>query len=65
MRLVVHLAVLAMHVLVDSPSQRDFLLAERVVNGARTQMLADGSVCGVDGARFRPDALARRASAPR
>jgi glycosyltransferase involved in cell wall biosynthesis len=45
--------------LVDSPSQRDFLLAEGVLDGGHAGVLADGSVCGVDGERFRPDANAR------
>jgi hypothetical protein len=35
------------------------LAAEGVVDGARAEVLAGGSVCGVDGARFRPDAGAR------
>lgn len=42
--------------LVDSISQRDFLLDERVVRPERSGVLAEGSICGVDAGRFRPDA---------
>jgi len=47
------------HVLADSGSQRDFLVEEGVVAPARIEVLGQGSVCGVDGARFKPDASAR------
>lgn len=47
------------HVLADSGSQRDFLVAEGVVAPERIAVLAQGSVCGVDAARFQPDAAAR------
>lgn len=50
-------AMNATHVLADSHSQRDFLLTEGV--GRRIDVLADGSISGVDVARFRPDAAAR------
>ena len=46
-------------ILVDSASQRDFLLAERVVGVGKSRVLAQGSICGVDTERFRPDAVAR------
>jgi len=45
--------------LVDSPSQRDFLLAEGVIRPEKSAVLADGSIAGVDLQRFRPDARAR------
>ena len=45
--------------LADSASQREFLVREGVVPAAKIQVLAQGSVCGVDGARFKPDAEAR------
>jgi glycosyltransferase involved in cell wall biosynthesis len=54
------IAGLATHNLVDSPSQRDFLLKERVIDAERSEVLADGSICGVDLQRFRPDVAARR-----
>jgi len=47
------------HVLADSGSQRDFLVGEGVAAPARIEVLAQGSISGVDGARFRPDAGAR------
>lgn len=49
----------ATHVLADSPSQRDFLAREGVAPAARVVVLGQGSVCGVDTARFRPSADAR------
>ena len=49
----------ATHVLVDSPSQRDFLIAERVVRADRSRVLGKGSISGVDAARFKPDPGAR------
>lgn len=55
------LAALATDVLVDSRSQRDFLVAERVVPPQKSAVLANGSICGVDAARFHPDAEARAA----
>jgi glycosyltransferase involved in cell wall biosynthesis len=50
----------ATEVLVDSPSQRDFLVKEGVVDERGSAVLADGSICGVDTERFRPDDEARR-----
>lgn len=41
--------------LVDSFSQRTFLIRERVIRPERSGVLADGSICGVDTERFRPD----------
>jgi glycosyltransferase involved in cell wall biosynthesis len=53
------IAMLATHVLVDSRSQREFLVANRVVAASKSAVLAEGSICGVDGKRFRPDPAAR------
>lgn len=50
------MARLATHVLADSPSQRDFLVAEGVAPAGKIRVLGEGSICGVDGGRFRPDA---------
>lgn len=50
------MARLATHVLADSPSQRDFMVAEGIVAATKIRVLGDGSICGVDGERFRPDA---------
>jgi glycosyltransferase involved in cell wall biosynthesis len=54
------LARLATHILVDSPSQRDILVRERVVPAGKAGVLANGSICGVDTVRFRPDPELRR-----
>lgn len=48
------MAWLATDLLTDSPSQRDFLIAEGVVRADKIQVLAAGSICGVDAARFQP-----------
>lgn len=53
------MAGLATHVLADSPSQRDFIVAEGVAPAGKVRVLGEGSICGVDGERFRPD-VARR-----
>ena len=53
-------ASLATCVLVISRSERDFLLAERIVGGG-SRVLASGSIAGVDTERFRPDPEARHA----
>lgn len=52
-------ARLATVVLADSHSQREFLISERVVAAARISVLGQGSICGVDLKRFRPDPEAR------
>lgn len=49
----------ATHVLVDSPSQRDFLIAEGVVSAERSQVLGNGSISGVDALRFKPNPEAK------
>jgi glycosyltransferase involved in cell wall biosynthesis len=54
-------ALFAGHVLVDSPSQRHFLLANRVVSPQKSTVLGHGSVSGVDLKRFKPDPDARAA----
>ena len=41
-------------ILIDSSSQRDFLLKERVVCRRKSQVLGNGSIAGVDTSRFRP-----------
>ena len=53
------LVACATHVLADSPSQRTFLVKEGVVREGQVEVFGDGSLCGVDTARFRPDAGAR------
>ena len=53
------LAACATHLLVDSHSQRLFLVHEGVVRPERVTVLGNGSVCGVDPSRFKPDATRR------
>jgi glycosyltransferase involved in cell wall biosynthesis len=47
------MAWLATDLLTDSPSQREFLIAEGVVCPEKIQVLAGGSICGVDLERFQ------------
>lgn len=49
------------HSLVDSFSQRDFLLSENVVKPEKSSVLASGSISGVNTKRFKPD-LEKRVS---
>jgi glycosyltransferase involved in cell wall biosynthesis len=46
--------------LADSHSQRSFLVSEGVVSASKVSVLANGSISGVDAARFRPDAERRQ-----
>lgn len=52
------IARLATNVLIDSRSQREFLIANRVVDASKAIVLGGGSICGVN-ERFRPDKRAR------
>lgn len=47
------------NLLADSPSQRDFLVAEKVVKAGKIRVLAKGSISGVDANRFKFDATQR------
>lgn len=58
------MARLATHVLADSQSQRAFMASEGIAPAEKILVLGAGSICGVDGERFRPDA-ARRATVRR
>ena len=53
------IAALATDLLLDSPSQRDFLVQEGVLQPGRSSVLADGSIAGVDTVRFAPDPTVR------
>jgi glycosyltransferase involved in cell wall biosynthesis len=53
------LATCATHLLADSPSQRKFLIREGVVSSSQVTVLGQGSVCGVDTARFQPNPVSR------
>lgn len=54
------IATFSTDLLADGKSQRDFLIAERVVHGESCTVLREGSISGVDHKRFRPDPDARR-----
>lgn len=49
------IALAATGLLTDSHSQREFLIREQITGDDTIRVLANGSVCGVDTARFRPD----------
>ena len=49
----------ATNLLADSPSQRDFLIAEKVVKPEKIRVLGNGSISGVDIKRFKYDASQR------
>lgn len=51
----------ASDVLVDSHSQRDFLIQEGIIEEKGSYVLAQGSICGVDADRFKPDAKQKAA----
>lgn len=53
-------AACATHILVDSPSQRDFLVAEGVLPKGRGKVLGQGSISGVDIQRFAPNHQVRQ-----
>ena len=53
------IAKVGTHFLTDSVSQRKFLEDEGVVPVGRLEVLGDGSSCGVNEARFKPDADSR------
>lgn len=52
-------ALFATHILVDSPTQQDFLLAEGVINNKKASVLGIGSVSGVDLNKFKPNFAVR------
>lgn len=53
------IAFFATKLLADSPSQRDFLVGEEICRSSKISVIGDGSICGVDGNRFKPDSEAR------
>ena len=54
------IATFATCILADSPSQRDFLINQRVITEDKVIVIGAGSICGVDPLRFRPDSEIRR-----
>jgi len=53
------IASCATNILVDSPSQREFIIREGVVDRKKSSVIGDGSICGVDIERFHFDQKAR------
>jgi len=53
------LALSATHLLADSRSQRQFLIEQGITRAEKLDVLADGSISGVNIERFRPDNEAR------
>lgn len=47
------------HLLVVSHSERDFLVSQGILQKEKSRILANGSICGVDTARFKPDSQMR------
>jgi len=50
----------ATHLLADSPSQRSFLIQNDIVSASKIEVLANGSIAGVDTNRFKLDPTVRR-----
>lgn len=48
------IASLTTHNIIDSPSQRQFLIGEGVLTAIKSQAFAKGSISGVDIAKFKP-----------
>lgn len=53
------IASLTTHNLIDSPSQRQFLLEENVMSSTKSVVFSEGSISGVDVARFKPNPQAK------
>jgi glycosyltransferase involved in cell wall biosynthesis len=53
------MAACATHLLADSDSQRRFLIDEGIVRAGKIAVLANGSLSGVDTARFKADSATR------
>ncbi|MDC3409996.1 glycosyltransferase family 4 protein [Alphaproteobacteria bacterium] len=53
------IAAMATDVLVDSPSQQDFLIEQGVVTAKGSSVLGFGSICGVNTQRFSPNKSVR------
>jgi glycosyltransferase involved in cell wall biosynthesis len=54
------IVAMATDVLVDSSSQREFLIQQGVVTNTRSAVLGPGSICGVDTQRFCPSDSVRQ-----
>ncbi len=53
------LSACATHLLADSPSQRDFLVAEKIAKPGKIEVLGEGSISGVDINRFKMNEVER------
>jgi glycosyltransferase involved in cell wall biosynthesis len=53
------LSACATHLLADSPSQRDFLVAEKIAKPGKIEVLGEGSISGVDVNRFKMNEVER------
>lgn len=53
------LSACATHLLADSPSQRDFLIAEKIAKPGKIEVLGEGSISGVDINRFKMNEVER------
>lgn len=53
------IVTLASEVMIDSPSQRDFLIREGVLPVGKGIVIGRGSICGIDERRFHPDVACR------
>ena len=53
------IAALSTSLLADSPSQKQFLVAEGIASAHKIQVLGHGSICGVDSMRFRINQIAK------
>ena len=49
------MGIMATNVLTECNSQKKFLEDEKIIKKGRLQVLANGSICGVDTNQFRPD----------
>lgn len=49
------IVLFATQILVDSPSQRDFLVSEGILPRGKGIVIGNGSICGVDQQQFHPD----------
>ncbi len=45
----------ATEILVDSPSQLDFLISEGILMPGKGKVIGNGSICGIDPDKFKPD----------
>lgn len=49
----------ATQILVDSPSQQEFLISEGILKPGQSRVIGNGSICGVNPAKFHPDKKVR------